>query len=103
MGKYAYRVDIPNKGGYIVQSDDELTPEQAYTHVNRQLLNQEYAYQASPTRGQPEWWKFAAGAGRALTDLGRGLSQRMGRMSEQEVEEARRQDAPLMREPGANV
>ena len=37
-----------------------------------------------------------AGAGKALTDLGRGVGQRLGMVSVEEVAESRRRDAPLM-------
>lgn len=40
--------------------------------------------------------RLAAGAGKALTDLGRGAGQWLGLVSRDDVEESRRLDAPLM-------
>jgi hypothetical protein len=46
--------------------------------------------------------KFLAGTGKAFVDIGRGVKQRLGMMSEQEVADARKVDAPLM-QTGAGV
>lgn len=40
--------------------------------------------------------RFLAGAGKALTDIGRGTGQYLGLVSREDVEESRRLDAPLM-------
>lgn len=40
--------------------------------------------------------RFLAGTGKAMSDLGRGVGQLMGMVSEEDVAESRRLDAPLM-------
>lgn len=49
-----------------------------------------------PTEGMSTFEKVAAGAGKAIYDTGRGLGQMVGLVSRQDVEEARKRDAPLM-------
>lgn len=49
-----------------------------------------------PTSGMGTGQLLAAGAGRALSDIGRGIRQRFGLTEPGEVEAARAQDAPLM-------
>lgn len=53
-----------------------------------------------PTAGMSGFEKFAAGAGKAITDIGRGVRQYLpeaiGGMSRQELEESRQLDKPLM-------
>jgi hypothetical protein len=50
----------------------------------------------SPTEGMSNTELFLAGAGKALTDLGRGVGQVVGLVSRKDVAESRRLDKPLM-------
>lgn len=47
--------------------------------------------------------RFLAGAGKAFTDLGRGVGQLTGNVSQQEIDEAKRRDAPLMNTTGGTL
>lgn len=49
-----------------------------------------------PTDGMSGTDKFLAGMGKGMTDLGQGIGQRLGMVSEDQVAESRRLDAPLM-------
>ena len=49
-----------------------------------------------PTEGMSGLQRGLAGAGKAITDLGRGVGERMGIVSPEEVAEANRRDQPLM-------
>jgi len=49
-----------------------------------------------PTEGMTTFEKAAAGAGKAMVDIGRGAGQMLGLVSREDVAEARRRDAPLM-------
>jgi hypothetical protein len=50
----------------------------------------------NPAAGMSGMEKFAAGAGKAIVDTGRGLGQMVGLVSRDDVAESRRRDAPLM-------
>lgn len=50
-----------------------------------------------PTDGMSGPQKFLAGVGRGMTELARGAGQRLGMVSQADIDEARRLDAPLMR------
>lgn len=49
-----------------------------------------------PTNGMSTFDKVAAGAGKAMVDLGRGAGQFLGLTSRDDVAESRKRDAPLM-------
>lgn len=49
-----------------------------------------------PTEGMSGFSKFAAGAGKAIYDVGRGVGQLAGVVSEQDVADARKRDEALM-------
>jgi len=55
-----------------------------------------------PTQGMSGTEKFLAGAGKAYMDLGRGVKQLTGNASQQQIDEAKSLDAPLMN-TGAGV
>lgn len=50
-----------------------------------------------PTEGMSGTQKFLAGVGKAFTDVGRGAGQLVGLVSREDVEQARKLDAPLMK------
>lgn len=50
----------------------------------------------NPTDGVSDWENLAAGAGKAVADTGRGVGQLLGMVSQEDVDEAKRLDAPLM-------
>jgi len=56
-----------------------------------------------PTEGMSTTDKFLAGTGKAFADLGRGVGQMVGLVSQEEVDEAKRLDAPLMRTTAGTV
>lgn len=56
-----------------------------------------------PTEGMSTFDKVAAGAGKAVVDTMRGAGQWLGLASREDVEEARRRDAPLMKNASAKI
>lgn len=56
----------------------------------------EYDIKADPTEGMSGFDKFAAGAGKAIVDTGRGLGQMVGLVDRKDVEESRKLDSSLM-------
>lgn len=49
-----------------------------------------------PTEGMSGFDKFAAGVGKSIYDTGRGIGQLFGKVSQAEIDEAAKRDAPLM-------
>ena len=56
-----------------------------------------------PTEGMSTTDKFLAGTGKAFADLGRGVGQLVGLTPQEDVDEAKRLDAPLMRTTAGTV
>lgn len=56
-----------------------------------------------PTEGMNTTDKFLAGTGKAFADLGRGVGQLVGLTSQEDIDEAKRLDAPLMRTTAGTV
>lgn len=50
----------------------------------------------NPTEGMSGFDKFAAGAGKAVADMGRGVGQVLGMVSQQDIDEAKARDKALM-------
>jgi hypothetical protein len=55
------------------------------------------AMNVDPTEGMSTFEKLAAGAGKAVYDIGRGAGQMLGLVSDKDVAKARELDAPLMK------
>lgn len=53
-----------------------------------------------PTEGMSGPQRFAAGMGKAVVDLGRGAGQMLGMVSDEDIAESRKLDAPLMKTEG---
>jgi hypothetical protein len=56
-----------------------------------------WAAHINPTDGMSGMDKFNAGAGKAFSDIGTGIGQRLGLVSREDVKEQRNRDAPLMK------
>jgi hypothetical protein len=61
----------------------------------------EFAF--DPMRDMSAGQRVAAGAGKAVVDMGRGLGQMVGLVDRQDVAESRKRDAPLMNTTGGTV
>lgn len=66
------------------------------------LKNIDFREAVDPTEGMTTGQKVLAGAGKAYADVGRGAKQLVGAASQQEIDESKRLDAPLM-QTGAGV
>jgi hypothetical protein len=60
-------------------------------------------YNADPTDGMSGMQKFLAGAGKGMTDIGRGVGQVLGLVDQQSIDESKRLDAPLMNTGAGNA
>lgn len=56
-----------------------------------------------PTEGMSTFDKVAAGAGQALTNVGRGVGQLLGMVSQADIDEAKKRDAPLEKTTAGTV
>lgn len=87
-GNYFDQFDAPKQSGnYFDRFDTPSPPQQTY----------------DPTEGMSATDKFLAGIGKGMTDLARGAGQRLGLVSQSDIDEARKLDAPLMNTTGGKV
>jgi hypothetical protein len=61
------------------------------------LKSIDFSKPIDPTEGMSEPQKFMAGAGKAVTDIGRGVGQIAGVVPQSAIDESKRLDAPLMK------
>jgi len=100
-------------GWIVANADKKGTPEfetvsQAYQMARSQkpsIQNAEPAKQPAydPTEGMSTFDKFMAGAGKAVYDVGRGIGQLTGQVSNADIEESRRLDKALMNTTAGTV
>lgn len=122
-----YEITIQGKGTFQVDSPSELTEAQAYKAALQQA---DADAMSNPTSGMSTYDKVAAGAGKAVVDLGRGAGQllrqgieamtptklsdlivgkkrsfadTLGLPTQADIDEARSLDAPLMRTTAGKV
>lgn len=109
-----YQVQSPDGQTHVIEGPDGATPDQV-TAAAQQMLGdasgreQRAAAQLAadrklydPTNGMSTFERFAAGAGKAVADAGRGIGQLVGVTSQDSIDEAKRLDSPLMN-TGAGV
>jgi hypothetical protein len=104
---------IVEYNGQRIEFPDGMPPAEIEATIRRNAMTLGAKPTApDPTEGMGAFERGAAGAGKALADLGRGLGQyiptiREGELStlvtRDDVAEARRRDAPLMRTRGGTV
>jgi hypothetical protein len=110
-----YRITGPDGASYKVTAPDGVGEEEVFktfhASMKRPALKQanpeeydpqspEYQAKHSPTAGSSFGQNAVEGIGKAFTDLGRGVGQKLGIVSTQDIAEARRLDAPLMKTAG---
>ncbi len=86
-----YTIQGPDGRKYTIEGPEGATAEDLGAFVTSQTQKG-----PDPTEGMSGLDKFVAGAGKAVSDTGMGLSQMIGRTSRDEVAETRKRDAPLM-------
>lgn len=91
-----FEITAPDGRRFEITAPEGATQEQALAYAQQQYQAKPAEKPYNPTDDMTTGEKFLAGTGKAFVDLGRGVKQRLGFMSEQEVAEARKVDAPLM-------
>lgn len=85
---------------YADLSDDDLLigiRQKFYADIPMSEFSKRIEYTpADPTEGMSTFDKVAAGVGKSIADTGRGLGQLIGKVSQQEVDEAASRDKALM-------
>lgn len=77
-----------------------------YSDIPRMNFLQSIDYDTQrrdPTEGMSTWEKTAAGWGKAVTDIGRGLGQFVGAVSREDVADSRQRDEALMKTTAGKV
>lgn len=103
-----YEITSPSGKKYQIEAPDGATKEQALEYGRKQLqemqgpsFNDRMLY--GPTNGMSGPEKIAAGAGKAVSDLGLGVQQRLGIADQAQVDESKKLDAPLMGTAGGKA
>ena len=94
-----YQITAPDGSTYEVNAPEGATEQQAIEYVQTNLYKQKPEVQPinfDPTDGMSTTDKLLAGAGKAFADIGRGVGQMVGAVSDKEVNDAKRRDAALM-------
>jgi len=91
-----YRITSPDGKTFEITAPEGATQEQVLSYAQSQWKAPQTEKAPDPTEGMSGFDKFAAGAGKAVYDIGRGAGQMLGLVSDQDVAEARRRDEALM-------
>lgn len=102
-------MDYQTKDGILLRNVPDGTPEAAIKsriaqiRASRSQPAPDPLANLDPTEGMSGAETVAAGFGGALTNLGRGAGQMLGMVSDEEVSESRRMDAPLNKTLGGKI
>jgi hypothetical protein len=91
-----YRITSPDGKTFEITAPEGATQEQVLSYAQSQWKDQQAEKAPDPTEGMSGFDKFAAGAGKAVYDIGRGAGQMLGLVSDQDVAESRKRDEALM-------
>lgn len=91
-----YRVQGPDGAIHVFEGPDNASPADVEAFAAQTFGKAKQEPKLDPTEGMSTFDKLAAGAGKAVVDLGRGAGQLLGLVSEADIKEARKLDEALM-------
>lgn len=97
-----YEITAPDGSKWEVNAPDGATEDAVMRYAKAMWKPKAQEVKADPTEGTGTGQRILEGAGKAFVDIGRGLGQRVGLISQDEIDESARLDAPLMK-TGAGV
>ena len=97
-----YEITAPDGRRFEVTAPEGATQDQVLAFAQQSYAKVEPHKPVSATDDMGEGEKLLAGIGKGMVDVGRGIGQRFGAVSKEEVAETRKRDAPLM-ESGAGA
>lgn len=96
-----YEITSPDGRRFEITAPEGASREQVLAYAQSQFKPPKEA-PVSPTDEMSGTQKFLAGVGKGFVDIGRGARQMVGLADQQEIDEARKMDAPLL-ETGAGA
>jgi hypothetical protein len=101
-----YEITAPDGSVYEVEAPDAATEQEVLSYAQSQFKKPAPVLNQTPipsvTEGMSTGERLLAGIGQGMTSLGRGVGQRLGMVSEEDVARARELDRPLL-ETGAGL
>lgn len=91
-----YRVQGPDGAIHVFEGPDNASPADVEAFAAQTFGKAKQEPKLDPTDGMSTFEKLAAGAGKAVVDLGRGAGQMLGLVSEADIKAARKLDEALM-------
>ena len=89
-----YEITSPDGRKFRVNAPEGASQDEVLSYARQNMPKADVA--PDPTEGMSTFDKMAAGAGKAMVDTARGIGQLTGFTSQQEIDDAKRLDAPLM-------
>lgn len=96
-----YEITSPDGKRFEVTAPDGASQEEVLAYAQSQFKSPEKPY--NPTDDMSAMERGVAGFGKAFVDMGRGVKQRLGMVTPEEVDAQRKVDAPLMQTGAGNV
>lgn len=91
-----FEITSPEGKRFEVTAPDGATQDDVLAYAQQQFKPVQPHQPVSPVDSMSFPQKFLAGMGKGMVDLGRGTGQMLGLVDQKAIDEARKQDAPLM-------
>lgn len=91
-----YEITSPDGKRFEVTAPDDASQEEVLAYAQKQFAPKQPEKPISAMDGMSGGEKFLVGMGKGFKDVGRGIGQRLGMVTPEEVAESRKYDQPLM-------